>query len=93
MNDAPNVDSNALKADIMAGLSSRSLAEKYHISDELLGKLVAGLVESGQLTHDDLKRLFSVSDLIRALTWECRYCRKIVPAAYDQCTRCGNPRQ
>ncbi|MCA1962286.1 MAG: zinc ribbon domain-containing protein [Desulfomonile sp.] len=93
MKDAPHVDIRALRSDIIAGLDARSLTKKYRMSDELLGKLVSRLVERGDLTHDDLNRLYSVSELIRALTWKCAYCRKVVPAAYEYCTRCGNPRR
>jgi hypothetical protein len=92
MKDAPHVDTKALRSDIIAGLDSLALVKKYRISEAMLGKLIVQLIESGDLRHEDLAELYSVSEIIRALTWECPYCRKVVPAAYDVCTKCGNPR-
>lgn len=92
MNNSSNVDINALRSDIISGLNSSALVKKYRVSEAVLGKLIVQLIESGRLHHEDLAELYSVSEIIRALTWECPYCRKIVPAAYDQCTKCGNPR-
>jgi rubrerythrin len=92
MKSTPDVDLRRLKSDIMAGLVARTLTRKYQISKETLARLVSALVESGDLKHDDLHKLYSSSEILRVLTWQCRYCRKIVPAAYDKCPRCGNSR-
>lgn len=92
MKKSPDVDLQRLRSDVAAGLTARTLTRKYRISEEELAKLVSALVESGDLKSEDLSMLYSVSETIRALTWECPYCRKIVPASYDQCTRCGNAR-
>jgi len=92
MTNDSHVDTNALRSDVLAGLDASALTAKYRISEAVLGKLIVRLIESGDLSHEDLAALYSVSQIIRALTWECPYCRKIVPAAHDECTKCGNPR-
>ena len=92
MKNASHVDTSALRSDIIAGLNAPDLAAKHGISETALGKVIVQLIESGDPSHEDLAALYSVSQIIRALTWECPYCRKIVPAAHDECTKCGNPR-
>lgn len=92
MNSHSPVDAKALRSDIFSGLSAPALARKYGVTEVALGKLIVRFIESGELSHEDLAGLYSASQIIRALTWECPNCRKIVPDAYDKCTKCGNPR-
>jgi len=93
MAGSPEVDLKALQADVLAGMDAPSLAVKYGISETKLGHLIVRLIEDGKLSHEDLAALYSVSQIVSALTWECPDCHEIVPAAYEECTKCGNPRK
>ncbi|MCA1960170.1 MAG: hypothetical protein LDL33_05200 [Desulfomonile sp.] len=93
MKKTSEVDIKALRSDILAGLDAPTLAEKYGISETALGKLIVQLIENGDLGHEDLATLYSVSQIVHALTWECPDCHKVVPAAYEECTECGNRRK
>lgn len=92
MKNDPEVDLGKLKSDILAGLGAQTLIRKYQMAEEALAKVVSALMESGDLNHEHLQHLYSTSEIIRTLTWQCNYCRKIVPAAHDTCPRCGNNR-
>jgi hypothetical protein len=92
MSEPPKeISTEDLVADVRSGLDSSSLIKKYGVSEKALGKAVGKLVESGVFSQSDLVQLFSKSSMMRSLTWQCPACGKIVPAAYDSCTRCGTP--
>lgn len=92
MNDAIYFDTKAIASDILAGKDLAELMRKYRLSERGIEKALAALIENGELTQSDLTQLFSSSQLIRSLTWECPVCRKVLPVAIDACTRCGNAR-
>jgi hypothetical protein len=92
MDDSIHFDTKAIVSDILAGKDLAAVMRKHRLSERGLEKALATLIERGDLTQSDLTRLFSSSQLIRSLTWECPVCRKVLPVALDMCTRCGNAR-
>jgi len=92
MEDTAYFDTKALVADILAGKDLAAVMKRHKLSERGLDKALATLIERGDISQADLTRLYSSSQLIRSLTWECPVCRKVLPVAIDTCTRCGNPR-